>query len=130
MSRMGVISDALNQVTMYETLGKSACVLRYVSNTLISIMRKLKDLGYIADFELINDRRGVVLKLNLKGRINQCREVRPNFYVKVKDIQKFEKRYLPARNFGFLIISTSKGIITHIEAKDKNIGGRLLAYVY
>jgi small subunit ribosomal protein S8 len=31
---------------------------------------------------------------------------------------------------GILVVSTSKGVIAHHEAREKNLGGRLLAYVY
>ena len=41
-----------------------------------------------------------------------------------------EKRYLPAKDFGILIMSTSKGIMTHYDAKKKNLGGKLLSYCY
>ena len=44
--------------------------------------------------------------------------------------EKFEKRYLPSKELGFLIVSTSKGLMTNIEAKQKKLGGRLIAYVY
>ena len=40
------------------------------------------------------------------------------------------KRFLPARNLGILIISTNQGLITHVDAIDKNIGGSLIAYFY
>ena len=44
--------------------------------------------------------------------------------------EKFEQRYLPAKSFGMLIISTSKGMLTNIQAKEKKIGGKLIAYCY
>jgi len=130
MSRMDIISDALNQITIYENLGKRECIIKPVSNLFIEILRKLKELDYIGEFEIINDRRGRIVKLQLSGKINTCRAIRPRFSVKVSELEKYEKRYLPARNFGKLIISTPKGIITNLEAKNKNIGGKLLAYVY
>jgi small subunit ribosomal protein S8 len=37
---------------------------------------------------------------------------------------------LPARNFGFLILTTSDGILTHVEARERGIGGKLIAYCY
>ena len=40
------------------------------------------------------------------------------------DFEKFEKRYLPAKNFGILIVTTPEGIMTHYEAKERGIGGR------
>ncbi|MEM2568018.1 MAG: 30S ribosomal protein S8, partial [Candidatus Bathyarchaeia archaeon] len=38
--------------------------------------------------------------------------------------------FLPSREVGLLIISTPRGVLSHKEAKEKGIGGRLLAYVY
>jgi small subunit ribosomal protein S8 len=45
-------------------------------------------------------------------------------------MDKWEARYLPARDFGLLILTTTEGIIGHDEARKKGIGGKLLAYVY
>jgi len=40
------------------------------------------------------------------------------------------RKYLPSRDIGILVISTSKGVLSHREALDMRIGGVLLAYVY
>ena len=45
-------------------------------------------------------------------------------------LEKFEKRYLPAKGFGLIIVSTSKGLMTHVDAEEKNIGGKMIAYCY
>jgi small subunit ribosomal protein S8 len=37
---------------------------------------------------------------------------------------------LPAQDFGFLLLSTNRGVMTHRQARELKIGGRLLAYVY
>ncbi|MGD0511047.1 MAG: 30S ribosomal protein S8, partial [Candidatus Micrarchaeaceae archaeon] len=39
-------------------------------------------------------------------------------------------RYIPSKDFGILILTTPKGIMTNKEARENKIGGRLLAYVY
>ncbi|HNR45412.1 MAG TPA: 30S ribosomal protein S8, partial [Methanofastidiosum sp.] len=36
----------------------------------------------------------------------------------------------PAKEFGILIMSTPNGVMSHKKAKEQNIGGILLAYVY
>ena len=64
------------------------------------------------------------------GRINKCGSIKPRFPVKVNDFEDWEKKFLPSRNVGILVVSTSKGVIAHKEAGDKNVGGRLIAYVY
>jgi small subunit ribosomal protein S8 len=46
------------------------------------------------------------------------------------DMEYWESQYLPAKNFGILIVSTSKGVISHAEARSEGIGGQLLGYVY
>ncbi|HEX32856.1 MAG TPA: 30S ribosomal protein S8, partial [Candidatus Aenigmarchaeota archaeon] len=60
----------------------------------------------------------------------KCGAIKPRFSFSVEDIEKFEKRYLPSKDFGIIVVSTNKGIMTHLEAKQKNLGGILLAYVY
>jgi small subunit ribosomal protein S8 len=50
--------------------------------------------------------------------------------VKRDGFEKYEKRFLPAFNYGILIVTTPNGVMTHEDAKKEGIGGRLLAYVY
>jgi len=56
--------------------------------------------------------------------------VKPRFSVKVNEFETWEKKFLPSRNVGLMVVSTSSGVIAHREAQEKNIGGRLLAFVY
>ena len=130
MSRTDIISSSLNTMKMYESQAKNTCLITPSSKLLISILKKFKDLGYVNEFEVIDNGIGGVIKVELAGKINNCKSIRPRYSVKYDGLEKYEKRYLPARNFGYLIISTSKGIMTHLEAKEKKIGGRLLAFVY
>jgi len=48
----------------------------------------------------------------------------------VEDLDKYAKRYLPAKDIGMLIVSTNQGLMAHQTAQDKNIGGCLIAYFY
>ena len=85
---------------------------------------------YIGEYTEVKDTKGDMLKVNLLGNINKCGVIKPRYPTKVGNLEKFEKRYLPAKDFGLIIVSTSKGIMTHLEAKEKELGGKLLAYVY
>ncbi len=69
-------------------------------------------------------------KVQLVGKINACGTIKPRFAVKKTDWNKWEQRYIPSKDFGMLIVSTPKGMMTNSEAKEKNTGGRLIAYVY
>ncbi|MEM3766396.1 MAG: 30S ribosomal protein S8, partial [Candidatus Bathyarchaeia archaeon] len=86
--------------------------------------------GYIGEFEFIDDGRAGKFKVQLLGRINKCGAIKPRFAVGVDKIEDWEKKFLPSRDVGLLIISTSKGVLSHRDAKEKKIGGRLLAFVY
>ena len=52
------------------------------------------------------------------------------FSVNKSQIEKYRRRYLPSRNMGTVIISTNKGLLTHEEAQEEEIGGCLIAYFY
>ena len=85
---------------------------------------------FIGSFEEIDARQGGFLKVHLLGSINRCGVIKPRFSTKMKEFEKWEKRYLPARDFGIILISTPQGIMTHSQAKNINIGGKLIAYCY
>jgi len=86
--------------------------------------------GYIGEFEFIDDGRSGKFKVQLLGRINKCGAVRPRFAVKVDGFEDWEKKFLPSRDVGLMVVSTSQGVIAHREAEEKNLGGRLLAFIY
>ena len=90
----------------------------------------MKENGYVGDFKEVKDSRGDYIKLGLIGNINKCGVIKPRYSIKNKEFEKFEKRYLPAKDTGILFVSTPGGIMTHYDAKTKKIGGRLLAYCY
>jgi small subunit ribosomal protein S8 len=94
------------------------------------VLKVLKDNGYIGEFELIDDGKSGIFKVQLKGKINKCGVIRPRHAVRNVEFEKWEKRFLPARGFGSIILTTPGGVITHSEARENGIGGQLLAYVY
>jgi small subunit ribosomal protein S8 len=93
-------------------------------------LRILQANGYIGEFEFIDDGRTGKFRLELLGRINKCGVIKPRHPVKLNRFEFMEKRYLPSVSFGLLIVSTPKGVMTHSEAKRRNLGGRLLAFAY
>ncbi|NCN64909.1 MAG: 30S ribosomal protein S8 [Candidatus Altiarchaeum hamiconexum] len=129
MSR-DTLNDAMATIKNYEMLGKEDCVIRPSSKLLIEILKIFQKSGYIGDFEVIETVPGGEVRVNMAHKINNCGAVKPRFYTKRNDIMRWEMRYLPSMDFGLLIMSTSKGIMAHKEAKENNTGGTLLAYVY
>jgi small subunit ribosomal protein S8 len=90
----------------------------------------MQEAGYIGGFEFIDDSRGGQFRVQLNGRINRCGAITPRFNIKIHDLKNWESQFLPGKNFGMLIISTSKGVMAHENARRLGIGGELLGYVY
>ena len=124
------LADALSIIKNHERIGRHSCIIKPASKLIGSILRIFQKEKYIGDFELIDDGKSGIFNVNLVGHINGCNVIKPRYAVGHTEIEKWEKEYLPSRDFGFLIISTPKGVMTHIEAKQNNHGGRLLAYIY
>ena len=86
--------------------------------------------GYIGEFEFVDDGRSGKFKVQLLGRINKCRAIKPRLSVRADAMESWEKRFLPSRDIGVLIISTPQGVLSHREARQRRVGGRLLAFIY
>src|SRR3989344_9136439 len=121
------LANMMSLILNNEAIGKSECLIKPVSKLIKDMMRVMKENGYVSDFKEIEDSRGNYIELTLNGSINKCGVIKPRYSVKSNDFEKFERRYLPAKDVGILIISTPKGIMTHYDAKAKKTGGRLLA---
>ncbi|NCC70431.1 30S ribosomal protein S8 [bacterium] len=100
------------------------------SKLLVSILEVLKENSYIGSYEFIEDGKQGLIKVNLIGTINTCAIIKPRFPVKITELEKIERKFLPAKDFGILILSTNKGVMTQNKARDENVGGTLLAYCY
>ncbi|MDI3544372.1 MAG: small subunit ribosomal protein [Candidatus Woesearchaeota archaeon] len=124
------IADALSKILNAEKIGKKEVELYPVSNVLLQILDIFRKNRYVGEYKVEETTRGRIITLNLLGNINDCNSIKPRFPVTLKEFDKFEQRYLPAVDFGIIIITTSQGLMTLKEAREKKIGGRLLAYCY
>jgi small subunit ribosomal protein S8 len=127
---MDPLANALTTIKNNEILGKKECMIRPASKLIANVLRVMQQYGVIGEFEFIDDERAGIFSVQLLGRINKTGVIRPRFPASRKNLEKWEKEYLPARNFGILIVTTSEGIMTHEEARNRGIGGRLLSFVY
>ncbi|MEM4336737.1 MAG: 30S ribosomal protein S8 [Candidatus Woesearchaeota archaeon] len=123
------LANALSKILNCEKARKKECIVRS-SKIIKEVLKIMNENLYIGKFEEIESTRGNELRVALLSNINKCGAIKPRHAVNIETYPKFEKRYLPAKDFGILIVSTNKGIMTHTEAKEKNLGGRLLAYCY
>ena len=130
MTLMDPLADALTNMRNNELQGNNTCTIKPASKMIGHVLRTMQKEEYIGEFEFVDDGKAGQFIIELEGNINKCGVIKPRHAVKKDEFEKFEKRYLPSKSFGIKIMTTPEGIMTHKEAKEKGIGGRLLAYIY
>lgn len=124
------LANLFSMILNNELIGKNEITVKPISKLMKQMLKVLKEHNYVGDFKETEDSKGNYLKLELLGNINKCGVIKPRYNVKNVDFEKFEKRFLPAKDVGILLVSTPKGVMTHQDAKSKKTGGKLLAYCY
>ena len=127
---MDPLVNALNTILSHEERRRNECIITPASGLVGKVLRLIQGKGYVGEIEFIDDGRQGKFRVQLFGRINACKAVTPRFKTKVSEMEKWEKRFLPSRNLGVVILSTPHGVMDHNKAKEENVGGVLLAYVY
>ena len=124
------LANALSTIKNAERAGKPECMVAPASKLIGRSLKVMQDQGYIHSFEWVDDGKAGMFNVTLKGAINDCNVIKPRYSLKHDEFDKWEYQFLPAEDFGMLLVSTTKGILSHYEAKKEGIGGRLMAYVY
>jgi len=123
-------SAALSGLDNAESVGHLSYAVQPASNEIGNVLEVFYDNGYIDGFEYVDDGKAGHFEVELKGAINECGPVKPRYSASADEFEKWEKRFLPARDYGSLVVTTSHGIMSHYEARDQGIGGQVIAYVY
>jgi len=124
------LSDALSAINNAARDNSDHAMVSPTSNLIKNVLLKLQEEGYIGVFELVEDGKGGKFKVEVKPQINECQSIKPRFSMSNNEYAKWARRYLPAQGFGKLIVTTPQGVMTHDEAREEQIGGKLLGYVY
>merc|ERR1712178_262108 len=130
MVKMSVLNDALKMMVNAEKAGKRQVMLRPISKVLVKFLRVMQKHGYINAFEIIDDARNGKIIVDLNGRLNKCGVISPRFDLKLKNYEKFVYQILPSRQFGYVVLTTNKGIMDHQEARANHLGGKVLGFFY
>ena len=128
--KTNVVAIALKNIVNAERKGKRQVLLRPVSKVLIKFLRLMQRKGYIGEFEVIDDHRSGKIIVELLGRINKCGVISPRFDVPLKKVEQWTNNILPSRQFGFLVLTTTYGMMDHEEAKKRQTGGKILGFFY
>ena len=127
--RHDILSDVLVTIKNADLLGKTSAAVP-ASKLIGNVLKLLTEKGYLNNYEFSDDGKGGEFIVSLNGRINGCGAIKPRFSVKLKDMETHEARYLPAKDFGILILTTPYGVMNNDQAREASTGGKLLAYVY
>jgi len=98
-----------------------------VINQFLTVMMKH---GYIGEFEIIDNHRAGKIVVNLTSRLNKCGVMSFRFDVQLRDLQKWQNNLLLSHQFGFIVLTTSAGIMDHEEARQKHTEGKILGFFF
>jgi len=122
-----IVADALNMIGNANKARKENLKIGRISNVLIEVLKIMKQAGAIKKYKI--NAKDKLLEITI-GDLTKCHAIKPRFSCDKGQIEKYRRRYLPARNIGTMILSTNKGLLTHEEAQKEGIGGCLIAYFY
>ena len=132
MTMTDPIADMLTRIRNANTVGHETVEVP-ASNMKKSIAGILKEEGYIKDFEVIEDDKQGIIKINLKygeGKTPVIKGLRRvskpglRIYSNSEDMPKVMK------GIGTAIVSTSRGVMTDKMARKENVGGEVLAFIW
>ena len=130
MPATNVIANLFVTIYNTESRRKSECVVLPTSKLATNVLNTLKKDGYIKNFEYLDDKRGGKFRIELFAKISKCGAITPRFKVKKDEFSRWEQQYLPSYSSGMLLVTTNKGVMSHHEAVNNNLGGFLIGYVY
>ncbi|MFC1710656.1 30S ribosomal protein S8 [Nanoarchaeota archaeon] len=122
-----IVADGLNMIRNAKKARKDEVKVNRISNLFIEILKIMKQTGAIKKYKIDAKSKSVEIVI---GELSECKAIKPRFSVDKTQIEKYRRRYLPSRKLGVMVISTNKGLVTHEEAQQEQIGGSLIAYFY
>ncbi|KAF4927762.1 40S ribosomal protein S22 [Colletotrichum viniferum] len=120
MVRTSVLHDALKSMNNAEKAGKRQVLIRPSSKVIVKFLQDIE----------VDDHRSGKIVVQLNGRLNKCGVISPRYNVRLADLEKWVVKLLPARQFGYVILTTSAGIMDHEEARRKHVAGKVIGFFY
>lgn len=131
MSLNNLLADAVARINNAQSARHSQVIVRH-SKFVESVVALMNEQGYLGEYEVFEIRKGIrMIKIELKyhrGRkvISEMRVMsKPSchLYRKAKRVPK------TCGGLGVTIVSTSKGVMSDVQARSQGIGGKCLIAV-
>ncbi|CAK62662.1 unnamed protein product (macronuclear) [Paramecium tetraurelia] len=116
MVKMNVLNDCLRSIVNAERQGRKQVLIRPTSKLVVKFLQVMQRHGYIGEFEIVR-------------MITEVAKQLLNYQV-VSTNAEWANNILPARQFGCVVLTTNVGILTHEEARQRHIGGKILGFFY
>merc|ERR1711975_50770 len=130
MVRTSVLHDALNSINNAEKAGKRQVLIRPSSKVIVKFLQVMQKHGYIGEFEEVDDHRNGKIVVQLNGRLNKTGVISPRYNVQLRDMEQWVQKLLPSRQFGYIVLTNSAGIMDHEEARRKHVAGKIIGFFY
>ncbi len=126
------IADLLTRIRNAARIQRDE-VLIPSSKLKIGVAKVLKEEGYIQDYDVIEDDRQNLLRISLKygpqgeqviNKIDRVSKPGRRVYSGAEDLPQV------LEGLGIAIVSTSHGVLSDRQCREKNVGGELLCTVY
>merc|ERR1711860_268826 len=124
------ICQQLKAINNASKKDKREVVVAPRSKKTVSFLKIMLQKGYIEALTEVFDGRHGKIKVVLNGRLNKARGISPMYSLRSNEIDKFKNNNTPSINSGYLVLTTDKGIMDHIQAKKEGIGGRVLGVFF
>ncbi len=127
-----IVADMLTRI-------RNANAMKYRNVNVFSskMTRSIADIlineGYIEGYEVLKEETPEMLNLNLKYAKGKERVITGLKRISKPGLRVYAKASEMPRvlnGLGIAIVSTSEGVMTDKEARDKNLGGEVLAYIW
>ena len=126
------IADMLTRIRNANTVGHETVEIP-ASKMKKAIAEILKEEGYIADFEMIEDDKQGMIKVTMKYGANKEKVISGIKKISKPGLKVYAKAGEGPKGLGGLgiaIVSTSKGIVSDKEARKLGVGGEVICYVW
>ena len=130
MTRLNTIADGMSALKNAGDTGKSEVIIEPASKLLGAMLGIMQDAGTLPVSSLLRMAAAASSRCISPGGLTNAALSARVFRSSWMRWNTGRSSTCPGKNFGLMILSTSHGVMSHVQARKEGIGGELLGYVY